>query len=132
MDSTDNILRAVELKKSGTCNCAQSVACAFCNEVGVEFDTMAAITSAFGTGMGTMKATCGALIGAGVVLGLVERDRVRSRAAIKRVMEQFEQRNGVSICRQLKGIDTGTPLRACNDCVADAAEFTLQYLKEKR
>ena len=82
--------------------------------------------------MGTMKATCGALIGAGVVLGLVERDRVRSRAAIKRVMEQFEQRNGASICRQLKGIDTGTPLRACNDCVADAAEFTLQYLKEKR
>lgn len=132
MDSTDNILRAVELKKSGTCNCAQSVACAFCNEVGVEFDTMAAITSAFGTGMGTMKATCGALIGAGVVLGLVERDRVRSRAAIKRVMEQFEQRNGASICRQLKGIDTGTPLRACNDRVADAAEFTLQYLKEKR
>ena len=47
-------------------------------------------------------------------------------------MEQFEQRNGASICRQLKGIDTGTPLRACNDCVADAAEFTLQYLKEKR
>lgn len=131
MASSNTIQKAVELKKSGLCNCAQAVACAFCAEVGLDHDTMAAATSAFGGGMGTTHGTCGALIGAGVVVGLTERDRNRSRAAMKQIMEQFERRNGATICRCLKGIDTGKMLRACDDCVADAAEFTSQYLNSK-
>ncbi|MDE7026037.1 MAG: C-GCAxxG-C-C family protein [Paramuribaculum sp.] len=131
MNSEDKVLRAVELKKSGACNCAQSVACVFCEEAGVDIDTMRAVTSAFGTGMGTTYGTCGALVGAGVVLGLVERDRVRARAVMKEVMEQFEQRNGATVCRALKGLDSGKMLRSCNDCVADATEITCKYLSQK-
>ena len=131
MTSEDKVAKAVELKKSGAYNCAQSVACAFCSETGVDHDSMAAMTSAYGLGMGTTYGTCGALIGAGAVVGLIERDRRGARMAIKEIMGKFEQRNGATICRVLKGIDTGKMLRACNDCVADAAEFTQQYLSRK-
>ncbi len=131
MTNEDKVSKAVELKKSGAYNCAQSVACAFRTEAGVDHETMAAMTSAYGLGMGNMHGTCGALIGAGAVIGLVERDRNRARIAIKDVMEKFEQRNGATICRDLKGIESGKMLRSCNDCVADAAEFTQQYLSRK-
>lgn len=131
MTNEDKVTKAVELKKSGAYNCAQSVACAFCTETGVDHETMAAMTSAYGLGMGTTYGTCGALVGAGAVIGLMERDRNRARIAIKDVMEKFEQRNGATICRVLKGIDTKKVLRSCNDCVADAAEFTQQYLSRK-
>lgn len=131
MTNEDKVTKAVELKKSGAYNCAQSVACAFCTEAGVDHETMAAMTSAYGLGMGTTYGTCGALVGAGAVIGLVERDRNRARIAIKDVMEKFEQRNGATICRELKGIESGKMLRSCNDCVADAAEFTQQYLSRK-
>ncbi len=126
----DKIRAAVELKKSGTCNCAQSVACAFCREAGVDYDTMWAATAAFGSGMGNMNGTCGAITGAGAVLGFAIRDRIKARAALKAVMDAFHARNAATVCRELKGIDSGVALRNCNDCVADAAEFLQQYFTE--
>ena len=123
--------KARELKQSGSYNCAQSVACVFCNEAGIDAETMAAITSAFGTGMGNTKGTCGAIVGAGVTLGLIHRDRIKSRAALKYVMDNFEQLNGSTVCRELKGIGNGKPLRDCNGCVADAAEILAAYLEKQ-
>lgn len=117
------IEEAVRKKRSGTYNCAQAVACTYCDIAGVDHDTMSAVTSAFGTGMGNMEGTCGALIGAGVVIGMVRRDRMTSRETMKEVISTFSQQNGASTCRELKGIDTGCPLRSCNDCVADAARL---------
>ena len=38
-------------------------------------------------------------------------------------MGKFKERNCSTICKELKGIETKKVLRACNDCVADAAEF---------
>lgn len=121
MNKQERISTAVELKRSGRCNCAQSVACAFADVTSLDEGTMAAVTSAFGTGMGNMEGTCGAIVGAGVILGLIKHDRVASRAALKRIMERFEAQNGAVQCRLLKGIDNGNVLRPCNDCVADAA-----------
>ena len=119
---------ARSLKATGKYNCAQAVACAYCDTVGMAPEQMAAITSGFGTGMGNMKGTCGALVGAGVVLGLKLADRVKARAAMKGVMDKFEARNGSTVCGVLKGVDTGCKLRDCNDCVADAAEFLEEEL----
>ena len=131
MTNMNYIDKAVELKKSGQCNCAQSVACAFAPVTGLDVDTIAAATAAYGTGMGCTRATCGALLGAGMILGLLERDRNRARMAAKGLMEKFQEGNGATVCRDLKGIDTGVVLRACNDCVADAAEFLQQYINDK-
>jgi hypothetical protein len=49
---------------------------------------------------------------------------------MKDIMEKFQQRNGATQCRLLKGVGTGKPLRECPDCVADASEFLEEYLSD--
>ena len=119
---------AAEKKRCKTHNCAQAVVCTYCDLVGLPEETALDIASSFGTGMGNMQGTCGSLVGAGMIIGLKTKDRVASRARMKEIMEKFQERNGSTQCRQLKGVDTGTPLRACPDCVADASEFLEEYL----
>ncbi|WP_302438636.1 C-GCAxxG-C-C family protein, partial [Roseburia hominis] len=51
--------KAIELHDRG-CNCAQAVACAFAEEIGVPEETLFAAAEGFGLGMGGMEATCGA------------------------------------------------------------------------
>jgi len=121
MESRKDI--AVEKKKSGHYNCAQAVACTYCDIAGTDHDTLFAAAGAFGRGMGCMEGTCGAITGAGLVLGFAMPDRVRAMQAQGRIMAKFQERNGATLCRKLKGLSTGTPLRHCNGCVADAAEF---------
>lgn len=117
------VREAVERKSSGRCNCAQAVACCYADVAGLDEDVVCALTAAFGSGMGTMTGTCGALVGAGVVIGAAIGDRVLAREAMKRMVKAFEDKNGATICRELKGVDTGKPLCSCNDCVADAASI---------
>lgn len=117
------IEEARERKASGQYNCAQAVACTFAPAVGADPETLRSVAHAFGTGMGCLEGTCGAIVGAGLILSLRHGDRARAMQAMKRVVTSFDKRNGATVCRQLKGVDTGRPLRHCNDCVADAAEF---------
>ena len=116
------VTNAIERKIQG-CNCAQAVACSYCDVAGVSEETMMAATAAFGSGMGSMDGTCGALTGAAVVLGFKLKDNIAAKAAMKNVIDSFKARNGVTTCCQLKGIGSGKVVRSCNDCVADAAEF---------
>ena len=51
-------------------NCAQSVACTYCDLVGVDEEMMFRVTEAFGAGMGGMEGTCGAVSGACVLAGM--------------------------------------------------------------
>lgn len=134
MEKTDNmntkkIEEAVGRKNSRQYNCAQAVACTFCTETGADEAVMKNVCNAFGTGMGNMEGTCGALVGAGVVLGLVLGDRTKAMQAQRRIMEKFQQRNGATVCKMLKGKETGVELRPCLLCVADATEFVLDELK---
>lgn len=78
--------------------------------------------------MGNMEGTCGALVGAGVVLGLATKDKAKSIKTMRQIMTQFQQRNGATQCRLLKGVGTGKVLRECPLCVADAAEFLEEQL----
>ena len=75
-----------------------------------------------------MEGTCGALVGAGVVLGLATKDKAKSIKTMRQIMTQFQQRNGATQCRLLKGVGTGKVLRECPLCVADAAEFLEEQL----
>lgn len=121
MDIKSRIEEVGERKLCGKYNCAQSVAGAYGDVVGMNESLLNAMTSAFGTGMGTMEGTCGAIVGAGVVVGLKIDDRVKARDIMKNIMMGFKAKNGATVCRALKGIDTGTPLRDCPGCCADAA-----------
>lgn len=92
-------------------NCCQSVACAYCDLLGIDEATMFKAGEAFGLGMGCMGGTCGAITGA--------------------ILKEFEDKNGAIACRDLKGIDTGTPLRSCPGCIEDAAEIAEKVLELK-
>ena len=112
---------AAERKKS--CNCAQAVIATYADVAGIDQETAMALGSAYGSGMGNMEGTCGAITGAAMVLGLVKRDKLQSRRAMINIMNRFQERNGATQCKLLKGVETGNVLRSCEDCVADACEF---------
>ena len=114
---------AAEKKRCNSHNCAQSVVCTYCNLVGLPEQTALDLAGAYGTGMGNMEGTCGALVGAGMIVGLLTKDRNLSRSRMKQIMEKFQERNGATCCKLLKGVGTGKVLRDCPDCVADASEF---------
>ena len=61
--------KALEYHKKGY-NCSQAVACSFCEEFGVDEETMFRMTEGLGLGMGGMEGTCGALTGACVIAGM--------------------------------------------------------------
>ncbi len=114
---------AAEKKRSGQCNCAQSVICTYCDKAGIDEQTAMNIGNSFAAGMGNMEGTCGALVGAGVVLGLVNKDKAKSVREMREIISKFQERNGATQCKVLKGIESGNVLRECPDCVADACEF---------
>lgn len=130
------VQEAVSKKRNGY-NCAQAVACTYCDLAGVDDETMRGITQGLGAGMGTMEGTCGAITGAGVVMGMIRakenetgtQPKVMPIQDSKHLMQSFKERNGCVTCKDLKGIGTGKVLRNCDDCVADAAEFVEELLK---
>lgn len=121
---------AVERKKKGY-NCAQAVACTYCGYAGVGEQDMFHITQAFGAGMGTLEGTCGSLVGAGIVLGMANKDKARTVQDTRKLMNDFKERNSAVTCKTLKGIETGRILRECEDCVRDACELLEERMEEK-
>lgn len=126
----DRVKLAAEKHAKGY-NCAQAVACSFCDCVGVDEETMFRMTEAFGAGMGNMEGTCGAISGACAVLGMknstANLENPNSKGSTgklsREIMENFRERNKSVTCKELKGVGTGQVLRSCPDCVKDAAEF---------
>lgn len=125
------IEEAVERKQTGKYNCAQAVACSFCERTDLNEETMRHVTLGLGAGIGGMEGTCGALTGAAVVIGFAcKEDKPKAMRMSRSLMNKFQQRNGATQCKLLKGVDTGVVIRTCDDCVADAAEFLEEVLKE--
>lgn len=112
-------------------NCAQSVACAFADQTGLDEETLFRITEGLGLGMGSMTGTCGALSAAALLSGLkcstTHLDHPDSKAVTyglsRSCMRAFEEKNGSVICQELKGVHTGKALRSCPDCIRDAVEI---------
>ena len=90
-----------ELKKK--CNCCQAVLLALKDQTGLSEEQLMQLGSGFGSGMGNMEGTCGALVGAGM-----------------QISENFCDRCGAVLCKDLKGRDTGKVLCACDECVRNA------------
>lgn len=120
---------AGEKKRCGSHNCAQAILHTYADIAGIDENTAMNMANAFGAGMGNMEGTCGALVGAGMVLGMFTKDRVKSMKGMKQMMTKFQQRNGATQCKLLKGVGTKVVLRECPDCVADAAEFLEEQLE---
>ena len=118
-----------EKLQSGSHNCAQAIVSTYADIIDLDESTAKNVANAFGGGMGNMEGTCGALVGSGIVLGLATRDKATSRKCMRQIMMRFQERNGATQCMMLKGVGTGVVLRECTGCVADAAEFLEEQLK---
>lgn len=117
-------------------NCAQAVACAFAEEIGVDMQTLFQACEGFGLGMGGMNGTCGAISGAVMLAGFQNSDgnidnpgtKASTYQLSKAILEKFEARNQSTRCRDLKGVDTGNVLRSCPGCIEDAVEIVQEVL----
>ena len=123
---------AAEKKASGKYNCAQAVLCTYSDLTGLDEETSRNLCNSFAAGMGNMEGTCGALVGAGIVLSMVSKDKVKSMKGMKTMMSKFQERNHATQCKILKGVETKQVLRECPLCVADACEFLEQLIDNEK
>jgi len=126
--------QALEKHKKGY-NCAQAVACTYCDFADIDEDLMFKMIEGFGSGMGSMECTCGAVSGAIALAGMKNSngsDNPTSKAETyqlsKEILKKFEEMNGTVICKELKGIDTKKVLRTCDGCIRDAVEIVEEIL----
>ena len=119
---------AVQLRHNGY-NCCQAVLCAFTDKDGEE--NMKKLGAGFALGMGNMEGTCGALVAAEMLLGLKTYDGKPLLKKAAAVQEVFKAMCGATLCKDIKGRDTGKVLCDCDDCVRNAVAIAESELFSK-
>lgn len=117
-------------------NCCQAVACAFAKEAETEEALLFRMGEGFGLGMGGMEATCGALSGAIMLAGLKNSDgnteapstKQDTYALSREMVKRFQEKTGSTVCKELKGVETGTVLCSCPDCICKGVEVVQEVL----
>ena len=117
MTIEERAARAVELKAS--CNCAQAVVLSYADKLPLEDETLKKLAAGYGGGMGCMEGTCGALVGAVMGAGMLTDGQGTGRYA-REILLGFRERCGATICKDLKGVETGKVLCPCTECVRNA------------
>lgn len=118
MNNLERAEYARNLKASGKYNCAQAVVAALYDLTDSSLDELLNITSGFAVGMGNMEATCGALIGANIVLGLIIKNGTVKYS--RQLHNRFKELTKDTICKVIKGRDTGVVLTECDMCCYNA------------
>lgn len=134
-------------------NCAQAVAGAFAEEMGMDFDTAVKMVSSFGGGMGRLREVCGTVSGmffvAGAVFGYSDPKDYEAKkehyARIQLLAERFRKETGSIVCRELLGIEgkDNSPVpqkrteeyykkRPCKDLAKLAADILEAYIEEEK
>lgn len=154
IDVDERVERARSYFTSGY-NCAQAVAMAFDDVMGMDTTTIARIAAPFGGGMGRMREVCGTVSGMSLVAGSISpsvdpknmEERKANYALVQHFAEQFRCENGDIVCRRLLGLEpmaeraeSAMPSertaeyyrkRPCAEYVATAARIVAEYLKSK-
>jgi C_GCAxxG_C_C family probable redox protein len=126
---------AMEKHKKGY-NCAQAIACTYCDLVGLDEETAFRLTEGLGAGMGNLEGSCGAIAAACVLAGMkrssgnLEKPDSKGKTyqLSREMMNQFEEKAGSVICKEIKGVETGKILHSCANCVLDAAKIAEDVL----
>ena len=135
--------KAVALFATGL-NCAQSVYCAFAEDLGMDAETAAKVSSGLGGGVGRLREVCGAVTGATLVLGMkFGPDKTAVYEKVQAFAAAFKAETGTIICRELlagTGATTGgTPeartteyyrKRPCPEIVRLAADLVAKTIQE--
>lgn len=121
--------KAAELKSC--CNCCQAVLLAFEDILPMDSGSLMALGSCFGSGMGGMKGTCGALTGAEMALGMLGYRGSSMNRYSRELFARFEEECGASACIDIKGVLTGRVLCSCEDCCRRAAAIVEDMLEKE-
>ncbi|CDE60208.1 c_GCAxxG_C_C family protein [Fusobacterium sp. CAG:439] len=134
-------------------NCAQSVFCAFSDDLGINFETALKLSSSFGGGMGRLREVCGAVSAMFMIAGLKygytspDDDKIKAQhyARIQQLAEEFKKNNKSIICRELLGLDIqqDSPIpakrteqyykaRPCEQLVKEAAYIISNYINSTK
>ena len=129
---------AVERFKSGY-NCCQAVICNYCEELGMKEEEIFRLTEAFGTGMGGLKDTCGAVSGMFMAISLAnckstfddpKASKEDTYAKIQEAAEKFKKQHHSLYCRDLLNPDQAVPRPCCIKCVEDASAILDEMLNK--
>ena len=133
------------------CNCAQSVALAYADVLGLTQEQAAMVSVGFGGGIGRLRDNCGAFSAAVMLCGMLEgpdgakkEHRPETYARVQEIHRQFLERNGTISCAELLG-KAGVPedptpeertpeyyaKRPCARIIASACEMIDGMLAEK-
>ncbi|MBN2875915.1 MAG: C_GCAxxG_C_C family protein [Spirochaetales bacterium] len=132
-------------------NCAQSVVCAFADQVGFDCALAHRLSTCMGAGLGRKQLVCGAITGGAMVLGAVFGNssgedveaKERAYAIVNEFISQLEAEFGSSDCATLLGVDLQTPTgrqemksRGLDESVCDAiikrsVELVAEYIAKK-
>lgn len=129
MNVEERAAAAAELKATGKCNCTQAVVKVFEDKLPIDEEALMKLTAGYAAGMGCMESTCGALIGAVMVAGILTDGKGTPRVS-KELVQSFEGKCGATICKDLKGIGTGKVLCPCHECVRNAVLVLGEVLGE--
>lgn len=128
MTADEKTARIKELHQKGY-NCAQIVLCSYAEELGMDEETLFRISEGFGAGMGGMMETCGAVTAMFMAAGLkgssgdlsgASNTKPATMREVRRLAQEFKEKNKSIVCRELKGVETGVVLRSCEGCMEDA------------
>ena len=145
----DRAMRAAELFESGY-NCAQSVAVAFHDLIGMTEKQAARAVSGFGGGFGRLREVCGAVSGMVFVTSVLygydtpgdDQEKMEHYAMIQSFAAQFKEMGGGSIvCREILKNPPSDPkpserteeyyrLRPCARLCYNAAHILEKYMEE--
>jgi C_GCAxxG_C_C family probable redox protein len=133
----ERVAKALGFHKQGF-NCAQCVACACSDLVGLDENEAFRLAEGFGGGMGGFSETCGAISGGVMLFGYANSggmDGDRTKAATyklsKALVNGFRTANGSTLCGDLKGLTGGHVLRSCDGCIEDALRLTIDILESR-
>lgn len=127
----NRIEKALQNHKKGY-NCAQAVACAFCDKTIFNEDDLFRMSEAFGGGMGC-GSICGAVSAMVMLAGLKsskginllpETNKKESYKISKELIDSFEEKNGSVLCKRIKDEN----LRSCDGCIEDAVKILEEKL----
>lgn len=119
MDINERAQKAVELKTMGGYNCSQAVTAVLADQTSLTQEQLKQVSAGFCAGMGNLEATCGAIIGAGMIAGLKTEGK-GTLPVSRKIQETFKDRCGAIKCKDLKTMTDGKPLCPCEECVRNA------------
>ncbi len=137
MYNVETYVERAAAKQAGGYNCSQAVACAFCEEVGVDELTMFKIMEGFGGGIGARECVCGAISGAVAVVSMMRstgcleapNSKKETYALTGELLADFVAKNGSYVCKALRGeVEGGRVLRSCPGCIEDAVRLAYEVL----